>query len=232
MKKIFKLSIILALIQTSCATSVGQKCIDFDEVHEQAAKTYGSRNLAKVVFSFADGKAHKLTDSQFEQYLNSPDATDEFKTHLLIRKGLTRKTSKELQDTLSEALKVNAFRNEQEKAYIKRAISNSSKDIAPSPQTGTIIDAKPTVRIPAIIPARSKKSGRCFVEFDVSPAGNTENIRVLYCTDLLFELSTKNSVSKWQYTPKTINGKAVTRRGIRSSMHFVLTDACGREIPF
>lgn len=92
-------------------------------------------------------------------------------------------------------------------------------------------DAQPLVRIPPIMPPRAEKSGHCKVRFDVSPEGAPFNVVETYCTQSLFKRASIKSVQKWKYNPKIVDGRAVSRTGVESTIRFKLSDERGRLIP-
>ena len=74
-------------------------------------------------------------------------------------------------------------------------------------------------------------SGYCTVRFDVTPEGQTYNIETLKCSSDQLESATIKSVKKWKYSPKVVDGKAVTRTGIESKIHFDIVDENGKKLP-
>ncbi|MCC5981623.1 MAG: energy transducer TonB [Oceanicaulis sp.] len=78
-------------------------------------------------------------------------------------------------------------------------------------------DAQPLVRIPPNYPVRAAErgiEGRCEVTFDVTPEGNPTNVRILSCTNSLFERETIRAVERWRYEPRVQDGVAQWRRGV------------------
>ncbi|HFE39266.1 MAG TPA: energy transducer TonB, partial [Gammaproteobacteria bacterium] len=92
-------------------------------------------------------------------------------------------------------------------------------------------DAQPLVRIPPIMPPRAEKSGHCDVRFSVSPEGAPFNVEAIFCTNNVFKRPSIKSVQKWKYNPKIVDGRAVARQGVRSTITFRLTDDRGNIIP-
>lgn len=92
-------------------------------------------------------------------------------------------------------------------------------------------DAQPLVRIPPIMPPRAEKSGHCKVRFSVSPEGAPFNVVTTYCTNSVFKRPSIKSVQKWKYNPKIVDGRAVARQGVESTITFRLTDERGNIIP-
>lgn len=87
-------------------------------------------------------------------------------------------------------------------------------------------DAQPLVRIPPQFPERcqARAGGRetVVVEFDVTPDGTTTNIRVVDSSNSCFNSSATRSVERWKYQPKIVENKAEWRRGVQTSVVFVL----------
>lgn len=86
-------------------------------------------------------------------------------------------------------------------------------------------DAQPLVRIPPQYPPRAAErgiEGRCSVEFDVTPDGNTTNIRILSCTNSIFERDTIRAVERWRYEARVQDGVAQWRRGVQTSFDYNL----------
>lgn len=78
-------------------------------------------------------------------------------------------------------------------------------------------DAQPLVRIPPNYPMRAAErgiEGRCEVTFDVTPEGNPTNVRILSCTNSVFERETIRAVERWRYEPRVQDGVAQWRRGV------------------
>ena len=74
-------------------------------------------------------------------------------------------------------------------------------------------------------------SGYCTVRFDVTSEGQTYNIETLKCSSDQLESATIKSVKKWKYSPKVVDGKAVTRTGIESKISFDIVDENGKKLP-
>jgi len=87
-------------------------------------------------------------------------------------------------------------------------------------------DAKPCYRIPPPMP-EINYSGKCEIHFDVSPRGLVVNARAADCTDEIFEGPSLFAVSHWTYFPKVDRGMAVTRKDVRTTLKFDVTDYDG-----
>lgn len=86
-------------------------------------------------------------------------------------------------------------------------------------------DAQPLVRLNPQYPMRAAErgiEGSCSFQFDVTPEGNPTNIRILNCTNSIFERDTIRAVERWRYEPSIQDGVAQWRRGVQSSFDFSL----------
>ena len=89
----------------------------------------------------------------------------------------------------------------------------------------------PLVRIPPVMPPRASKSGRCELQFDLSPNGTPFNIVATYCSESHFKRPSVKSVARWKYRPRIVDGQGVTRTGLRETIIFKLLDERGKLIP-
>lgn len=88
-------------------------------------------------------------------------------------------------------------------------------------------DAQPLVRIPPQYPPRAAErglEGRCSVEFDVTPEGNPTNVRILSCTNSVFERETIRAVERWRYEPRVQDGTPQWRRGVQTQFDYNLNE--------
>lgn len=95
-------------------------------------------------------------------------------------------------------------------------------------------DAQPMVRVLPIFPPRFLQgdySGHCRVRFDVSPEGSTFNIELTHCTAKVLESATVTAVSKWRFSPKVVNGRPVSRKGVENKITYQISDELGRPLP-
>lgn len=87
-------------------------------------------------------------------------------------------------------------------------------------------DAQPLVRIPPQYPercmSRADSSETVQVQFDVTPDGQTTNITVVDSTNSCLNRAAMRSVERWKYQPKMVDNKAEWRRGVQTSVTFVL----------
>ncbi|MCF6293832.1 MAG: energy transducer TonB [Robiginitomaculum sp.] len=87
-------------------------------------------------------------------------------------------------------------------------------------------DAQPLVRIPPMYPPRAAErgtEGSCRMVFDVSPIGKPYNISA-DCTSSVFTRAATRSVEKWKYNAKIVDGNAVARSGVATTLTFKLAD--------
>lgn len=83
----------------------------------------------------------------------------------------------------------------------------------------------PIVRIEPVYPAREASrgnSGSCTVIFDITPLGQTTNIRPMTCDSHAFEQATMNAVSRWRYNPQIENGEPILFRGATTRLDYRL----------
>ena len=92
-------------------------------------------------------------------------------------------------------------------------------------------DALPLVRIPPIMPKQAKKSGHCRVKFNVDKRGIPQDIVATYCSEALFKDASIESVAKWKFNPKIVDGRPTKRVGVESKITFRFTDDRGKIIP-
>lgn len=89
-------------------------------------------------------------------------------------------------------------------------------------------DAQPLVRIPPQFPdrcqGRASGSESVVLQFDVTPDGQTTNIVVSDTTNSCFNSSARRSVERWKYQPKIVDNKAEWRRGVVTTITFVLAE--------
>lgn len=58
------------------------------------------------------------------------------------------------------------------------------------------------------------------LEFDVDPSGNVVNVRVLESTDRCYDRYAVRAAERWKYQPKIVDGEAVPRRGVQTTIRF------------
>ena len=81
-------------------------------------------------------------------------------------------------------------------------------------------EATPCRRFPPTMPPRAISDGWCSVSYDVTDLGEVTNVKILSCTDPVFERSTLHSVKRWQYLPARVEGKNVWTTGIEVKIAF------------
>ena len=91
-------------------------------------------------------------------------------------------------------------------------------------------DAKTCHRVPPIMPARAVRSGSCKMKFDVDDTGSPVNITAK-CTESVFKKASINTVKRWMYLPKIMDGHPVTQTGVTTQIDFSLANEKGQHIP-
>ncbi len=82
-----------------------------------------------------------------------------------------------------------------------------------------------------IMLSTATKSGHCKVMFDVDEKGNTFNIKITFCSEDLFVVPTIESVRRWRYSPRIMNGKPVVRKRVATRISYKLMDEEGNPLP-
>ena len=90
---------------------------------------------------------------------------------------------------------------------------------------------RPLVRVPPMFPPRANESGHCKAVFDVDKKGMPYNVQTLSCSNMIFAAPTINSIKKWIYNPKLVNGQPVGFEKVKTQVTFKLSDECGNPIP-
>jgi protein TonB len=88
-------------------------------------------------------------------------------------------------------------------------------------------DYLPIVKVAPIYPRRALSrgvEGYCIVEYTVTRAGTTRDVRVLpgQCTSGLFEKASVSASLKFKYKPRVIDGEAVEVPGVRNKFTYEL----------
>jgi protein TonB len=100
------------------------------------------------------------------------------------------------------------------------------KSLAIDPVAVSDRDAQP-IRPPApSYPQRAQErglSGSCDVRFDVDTRGKPYNVAAT-CTDSVFKSEAERAVSKVEFAPKIVRGKAVERRNVVYPLEFNISD--------
>ena len=91
--------------------------------------------------------------------------------------------------------------------------------------------ATPIVRIPAVMPPNSIRTGKVTFVFDLDDAGTPTNVRIRNATEELFIPNTLRSLETWKYTARSPAEPLSKRKNLCASQTFKLTDERGRMIP-
>ena len=87
-------------------------------------------------------------------------------------------------------------------------------------------DVQPLVRVPPQYPQRALSrgiEGWVLVEFDISETGAVINARVVDADPRnIFDRAAIRAVEQWKYKPRTVEGKATVRNGVRVVITFEL----------
>ena len=95
----------------------------------------------------------------------------------------------------------------------------------------SVREVQPLVRRPPNPPIGLQKSGHCDVYFDVTKTGLPIEIKTTYCTQKTLQRPAIESVTKWIYGPKIVNGRALKRVGIENKVVFRVFDKNGNVVP-
>ncbi len=89
-------------------------------------------------------------------------------------------------------------------------------------------DAQPLVRIPPQYPercmSRAAASESVLLQFDVTPEGQTTNIRVVESSNSCLNRAAVRSVERWKYQPKIVDNQPQPRRGVQTVVTFELVE--------
>ena len=87
-------------------------------------------------------------------------------------------------------------------------------------------EVTPIFRVQAIYPRRAALQnieGFVILQFDITPAGYTDNISVIQASPpQIFNSSAVQALRKWKYKPKIENGKAVHQKNLKVQLDFTL----------
>jgi len=87
-------------------------------------------------------------------------------------------------------------------------------------------DAQPLVRVAVTYPPRAAErgiEGNCLMTFGVTPEGVPFDINA-NCTSSLFERTSIRTVQQWKYAPKIVDGVAVARSGVQTTLTYELAE--------
>jgi len=237
-KLVLKVSfVLLAALQSACATV----CLTPTEIESNHINQYGSITLGKAFTRIENDVENfkEIDTKEVRTLINNPEATPFVKTQLYILLAKHFGNIQEIENLIAaqnDAINADGFKNIEEKnAYIKfaalteerfRKYSKSTpenfKENAPS---------SAQVRFAPSMPYQATKSGYCYIEYDVSAEGRTENLRPLYCTTGHFRVAAMKNVAEWRFFPKRVDSKNVKDFAQVSKIAFRLTDGCGNLIP-
>jgi TonB family protein len=89
----------------------------------------------------------------------------------------------------------------------------------------TGLDVLPLVRHNPAYPPEALAQGvdgHVQLEFDITPAGTVENVRVVESSDARFEESAVEALSQWRYLPRIVAGKRVGSNDVKTIIRFQL----------
>ena len=95
------------------------------------------------------------------------------------------------------------------------------------PGAGSVdTDTIPLVRVDPTYPTRATErgiEGWVLVEFTISPRGTVVDPKVLsYEPSSIFNQAALRAIRRWKYNPKILNGKPVSRPGVKVKLDFTL----------
>ena len=144
---------------------------------------------------------------------------------LLIALGIAIPIVYALFMMMSYLISVKEVKLDQSEQRVLSAITPQQQD-ADDPVAISDRDAQP-IRPPApSYPQRAAErgtEGSCDVRFDVDTRGRPYNISAT-CTDSVFKREAERAVSKVEFAPKIIRGKAAERRNVVYPLEFKLAD--------
>lgn len=96
-------------------------------------------------------------------------------------------------------------------------------------------DARPIFRKPPTYPEkcmfRAANREQVLLEFDVDEQGNISDVRVVDSSNDCLSEAAARSVKDWKYSPKTVAGEPVVRKGVQVTITFVLEGGGGGASP-
>ncbi len=152
----------------------------------------------------------------------------------LTRKGETENIR--VRDTTHECFNETAITAVRSWRYKARRVGNVSvaqedlevtfKFVLEHPTEAFEFDARPISRVPPRYPERCMRSAKNYetvlVRFDVTETGETANAVVAESSNRCLERPALESVRKWKYSPKLIDGQPVERKNVETLISFVL----------
>lgn len=92
--------------------------------------------------------------------------------------------------------------------------------------------ATPLDLFPTPVPPKAIRSGYVSFKFDLTDAGQLENVEILTATEEIFVKPLIKSLDSWRYAAKRPEDSDMTRKNICSNMTFTLREKkCGERIP-
>ena len=88
-------------------------------------------------------------------------------------------------------------------------------------------DYLPIVKVNPMYPRRAQSrglEGHCDLEFTVTSAGTTADVRVIECTSSLFERASVQALLKFKYKPRVVNGTAIAVPNLQHRITFRIED--------
>ena len=94
-------------------------------------------------------------------------------------------------------------------------------------------DARPIKRVPPRYPqecmAHASAEESVIVSFTVTAEGTTKDIDVIETTNRCLSRAAVASIRQWEYEPKTVAGNPVERKGVQTTIKFILDPGFGPE---
>lgn len=104
----------------------------------------------------------------------------------------------------------------------KPRTDQSGRHLSLGPVDGDVISL---VKVAPVYPEQALEEGRegyVVVEYTVTSAGTTEDPRVIESTNAVFNQAAIESVRKYKYRPRVVNGVPVDVPGVKTKIRFVL----------
>ena len=240
MKRISSLILLLPLVFAGCATvePVQQDCsITPKPLIDAFGSEEGYKSFATTMRSPRPHQQESVIKLA-TQYLARTDKTEAGELFFLQNRAraysVTENRSAATADYRALARLPNLSADR--RRYFEAVVETGDYPLGPrqTPLPANVVDAKPLVRIPPIIPAKAlnrDNSAHCAVLFDIDSTGKVINAKAEYCTHNDFAEPALNSIKLWKYSPKTIDGVPSIRENVKSRISFNLQDQCGNFFP-
>lgn len=122
-----------------------------------------------------------------------------------------------------------------ERASVSDELETTFTFVYEEPTDAEDFDAAPFLRMPPQYPVRCMNGAQSLevvsLEFDVSPEGDTENIRIVDSTHKCLNKAAILSVEQWKYRPRIVEGKPVARPDVQTRISFELIEMGARPLP-